>query len=318
MPSIIATAPTRIDFGGGWTDVPPYPEEMGGRVCNVAITRYAEVRLDPLPVSVSRDSAVLSADGPLAASAFRRAAVRNASPTIRSDFPTGAGLGGSSAVGVALAAALHQWRELPIDDRAALAEWSRAVEVEDAGLAGGRQDHYAAAFGGALDLVFGTSTTVTPLPLGEMVRSALAQRCIVAYTGQSRVSGDTITAVLSAYASREARVVHALASMRDLAGEMATLLASGDLDGLGEALAEHWAHQRSLHPSISTERIEAVLSAAVAAGAIGGKALGASGGGCVAVIAASGQEEAVRDAMSALALPLAYAIDTKGVTVRAA
>lgn len=315
MPTIVATAPTRIDFGGGWTDVPPYPEEQGGRVCNVAITRYAEVRLEPA-ARTHVDAVSIGADGRLAAAAFKRSGVSDARPTIRSDFPTGAGLGGSSAVGVALAAALQCWRNLPIDDRAALAESSRAVEVEDAGIAGGRQDHYAAAFGGALNLEFGTTTSVQMIPLSEAQRVALAERCVVAYTGQSRISGETITAVLAAYADRTRSVMDALRSMRDLAGDMARLLAAGDLDGLGEALARHWVHQRALHPAITTDRIESVLRAATQAGALGGKALGASGGGCVAVMARRGQEAAVVEAIAPLARVLPWSVDTEGVRVR--
>jgi D-glycero-alpha-D-manno-heptose-7-phosphate kinase len=313
MPIIVATAPTRIDFAGGWTDVPPYPEEEGGRVCNVAISRYAEVQLHPTETRGSADPVEFLADSGLAAAALKRSGVRGARPAIRSDYPTGAGLGGSSAVGVALAAAIRAWQGRPTDDRTAIAEESRAVEVEEVGIAGGRQDHYAAAYGGALDLSFGAETRVTPIPLSADVRSTLARRCLVAYTGQSRISGETITAVLDAYKARAPHVVQALARMRALAGVVAQGLASGDWDSVGEAVGEHWVHQRALHPAITTDRIEAVLAAAHRAGAIGGKALGASGGGCVA---REGAEDAVRAAVAPLALPLTFDVDTTGVRVQ--
>lgn len=316
MPIIVATAPTRIDFAGGWTDVPPYPEEQGGRVCNVAITRCAEVQLHPAASDGVADAVDFLADGGLAAAALKRSGVRGVRPAIRSDYPTGAGLGGSSAVGVAMAAALRAWQGLPVDDRAAIAEESRAVEVEGVGIAGGRQDHYAAAFGGALDLSFGSGTEVTPIPLSAEARATLARRCVIAYTGQSRISGDTITAVLDAYKARAPQVVQALARMQALAGAVSHALMMEDWDGVGEAVGEHWVHQRALHAAITTERIEAVLAAGSRAGAIGGKALGASGGGCVLLVARAGTEDAVRAAIAPLALPLHYEVHTSGVGIQ--
>jgi D-glycero-alpha-D-manno-heptose-7-phosphate kinase len=302
-----------LDFGGGWTDVPPYSTREGGRVCNVAINRYAEVAihgaaLHSLDVERGADSA-------LAAAAMRRAGVRGVHSTIRSDFPTGAGLGGSSAVGVALAGALRTWRQLPMTDLVSLAEESREVEVEEVGIAGGRQDHYAAAFGGPLELTFGECTGVRRLALSGAARHALEERCLVFYTGQSRISGETIVAVLDAYTSGDARVCAALARLRALAADMAPALERGDLDALGEAVAEHWIHQRALHPSIPTPLIDDVLARAARAGAIGGKALGASGGGCVMVIARSGAADGVRAALAPLVTPLEFGIDDDGVRV---
>src|SRR4051794_26613372 len=97
-------APTRIDFGGGWTDVPPYSEREGGFVCNLAIARYATVLLAPASKS---DAVFLSADRsrdqPLVDAAVRRAGITGADVALYNDFPIGAGLGGSSAAGVALA-----------------------------------------------------------------------------------------------------------------------------------------------------------------------------------------------------------------------
>ena len=313
MKTVVVRAPTRIDFGGGWTDVPPYSAREGGRIVNVAIGRYAEVRLER--AAATELDVRLAADSALAAAAIRRAGVSGVRSTIRSGFPTGAGLGGSSAVGVALAGALRVWRGLPIADRGDLAEESRAVEVEEAGIPGGRQDHYAAAFGGALDLTFGERTEVRPLTLDDRVRECLEDRCLVFYTGQSRISGDTITAVLDAWSSGSGRVREALARMKELAAAMAPILVAGDLDALGSAVDEHWAHQRELHPSIPTPRIDEVLARAKAAGAVGGKALGASGGGCVMVVARAGASDSVRRAVAPIASPLDFVVDRDGVRV---
>lgn len=322
MHALVARAPTRIDFGGGWTDVPPYSEREGGFVCNVAITRHATVRLDADP----SESSASANDGELllARTALRSAGLHDVRATLRSDFPLGAGLGGSSAAGVAMMGAVEAWRATHGDssghltpdrlllDRAALAEASRRVEVEELHVAGGRQDHYAAAFGGALALTFGATTTVRQVALAPDTVRELESRCIVVYTGQSRISGDTISAVLNAYLAGEARVLYALARMKALAASMAGALAAGEVDALGALVGEHWAHQRALHPAITTPLIDRILESAAFAGALGGKALGASGGGCVVVIAARGAVAPVRQAVAALATPLPFAIDHDG------
>ncbi|GLC27079.1 hypothetical protein [Roseisolibacter agri] len=325
---IVARAPTRLDFGGGWTDVPPYCDEEGGQVCNVAIARHATVRLRPLGDGDEDASGGRAPDARLAAASLRRAGLHaRVRAEVTSDFPVGAGLGGSSAAGVALAAAIAAWRGTLAPGAApdhatrdALAEWSRAVEVEDAGIAGGRQDHYAAAHGGALHLTFGAAAgdrpaAAHPLALSDATVDALERRALVIYTGESRISGDTITAVLDAYRARTPRVVDALRRMGALAREMSDALASGDLDALGAQLAEHWTHQRALHPSITTPRIDAIMECAARAGALGAKALGASGGGCVVVLAADGREDELEASIEGLGIALPFSIDRVGVCV---
>lgn len=327
MRELHVRAPARIDFGGGWTDVPPYDVELGGCVCNLAISRHATVTIrergdgvaldDDGTRATAPDAAGLPHDGPLAlgAAALRRAGVHGVSLAMRSHFPAGAGLGGSSAAGVALAAALAAWRdESPAPGRAELAERSRAVEVEELGIAGGRQDHYAAAFGGALGLRFTGRVEVESIPLPDALVAAIERRVIVGYTGVTRISGETITAVLEAYAARDARVVAALARMKALAEMMIAALRAGSLDDLGALVAEHWTHQRALHPRITTPEIDAVLQAATGAGALGGKALGASGGGCVVVIAPDESAPAVRAAVARHAALVPFMVDRRGVT----
>ena len=309
--TVTGRAPTRLDFGGGWTDVPPYSSTVGGYVCNVAIARHATVTLTAADPATEPDG---SPDSPLAAAALRRAGLPSVGAAIRSDFPVGAGLGGSSAVGVALAAAIARWRGEPLDP-AALAERSREVEVEECGIAGGRQDHYAAAFGGPLGLRFlpGDRVEVRRIALDERTRRELEARCVVAYTGEARISAATIEGVLGQVRRGDERVTRTLAAMARLAERMADRLAAGDLDGLGRLVGEQWTLQRSLHPAIPTARIDRLLHAAAAAGALGGKALGASGGGCVMAIAAADRVDRVRQALSDGAELLEYEVDEVGV-----
>lgn len=314
MKGLIARAPTRLDFGGGWTDVPPYCDEEGGFVCNVALARYATVRVRASTDDEQSVDTHRAIDSALAEAAVRRAGIGGITVEIASDFPLGAGLGGSSAAGVAVSGALTAWRGGTLD-RTELAEQSRAIEVEDLGVPGGWQDHYAAAYGGALALTFGDETRVRRIPLTPSLKAALERRCIVAYTGQSRISGDTITAVLGAYKARDRQVLHALGRMKALARAMADELWANDIDELGTLVGEHWTHQRSLHPSIPTPLIDEILDRARAAGARGGKALGASGGGCVLVIAGEDNVDDVTAAVTSLAPHLVpVRIDESGLT----
>lgn len=308
---LTARAPTRLDFGGGWTDVPPYTTEQGGRVCNVAIERFATARL--------WRQADASEEGEHAESALARAALRRAGTSgvalaIDHDYPLGAGLGGSSAAGVAAVGALAAWRGESLSPDT-LAQRSRATEVEDLGIAGGYQDHYAAAYGGALDLAFTDRVEVRRIPLADATVDALDRRLVVAYTGQSRISGDTITAVLDAYRARERRVTSALACMKELAGDMAAALEAGDVDALGALVGEHWVHQRALHLAITTPLIDAVMEAGRRAGALGGKALGASGGGCVLLVAPAEGAEALRRAVAGVAQLLPVRVSRAGFHV---
>jgi D-glycero-alpha-D-manno-heptose-7-phosphate kinase len=185
-------------------------------------------------------------------------------------------------------------------------------------MAGGHQDHYAAAFGGALLLTFESGgVDVESIALSDDIRVAIARRSVLVYTGESRISGDTIVAVRDAYLAGERRVVNALAHMKALAHEMAAALRAENLDALGTLVGEHWTHQRALHPAIPTSRIDAIVNAATRSGALGTKALGASGGGCVLAIAEEGREDELARALAPLGERLAFTVDTKGFDVLA-
>jgi D-glycero-alpha-D-manno-heptose-7-phosphate kinase len=307
---LAARAPTRIDFGGGWTDVPPYSTEQGGCVCCVAIGRYATVELTEHPVA----DAPRPIEAGIATAALARARIDGVGLVLRNDYPVGAGRGGSSAAGVAAVGALAAWSGTPLSP-AELAERSREIEVDDLGIAGGRQDHYAAAFGGALGLTFGNSTTAMRIPLSPATIDTLESECTIVYTGQSRISGQTITAVLDAYRRRDPVVTDALAHIRRLAESMIPALLGGAVDALGALVGEHWEYQRALHPGITTPRIDAIVERARARGAYGTKALGASGGGCVLVMAPREVTTVLRQELAELGVLLPMTVDHDGFRV---
>jgi D-glycero-alpha-D-manno-heptose-7-phosphate kinase len=312
MRSIKVRAPTRIDLGGGWTDVPPYCENEGGFVCNLAIDRYATATLRVAPDDPASGQTTGRANAPLVNAAFRRAGITGVQGTLDSDFPIGAGLGGSSAASAALLGALAAWRDETWNHRE-IAEEGRRIEVEELGIAGGRQDHYAATHGGALALRFTDTVDVRRIALAGATRTEFERRAFLLYTGESRISGGNITEVLRAYDAREARVMIALARMRTLAEKIAGSLEDGDLDSVGALIGEHWHHQRTLHPAIPTPLIDEVVNRAAANGALGSKAMGASGGGCVLVVAGEQSVERVRSAIAPLGTIMPFNLDSSGL-----
>jgi D-glycero-alpha-D-manno-heptose-7-phosphate kinase len=310
--TIVTRAPTRIDFGGGWTDVPPYCDEMGGFVCNLAISRYATVSVARGERRDMRNDSN-AADLAIANAATRRFDMHDVTVSVRSDFPIGAGLGGSSAAGVATVAALAAACGEAMTPTA-IAELSREIEIGDLGIPGGRQDHYAAAYGGALGLRFSANhVDVRPIALTAQMRAEIEERCIIVYTGQSRISGETINAVIGAYRQGVPRVLNALQHMRANAEQIAVALGAGDLDRIASLVSEQWMHQRSLHAAIPTPLIDEIISKARGAGAVGAKALGASGGGCVLLIAGEGRGDDVRTVVASLGEVLPFTVAMRGV-----
>jgi D-glycero-alpha-D-manno-heptose-7-phosphate kinase len=307
---VSARAPTRLDFGGGWTDVPPYCTRESGYVCNVAIDRYATATLTDVPSAAAEPAR----DEKLIEAALRRSEVSGAHVTMASDYPVGAGLGGSSAASAALLGALRTWRGVEWDLRE-IAEEGRVIEVEDMHIAGGRQDHYAATHGGALGLRFTDTVDVTRIPLSDTARESLERRLLVVYTGESRISGDTITAVTEGYLSRDRHVLASLARMRELAEQMPAEVEAGDIDDLGEMVAEHWEFQRKLHSAIPTPLIDQIITVARKEGSVGAKALGASGGGCVLIVTRDDNSVNVLRKVESLGTPLPFRIALDGLSL---
>ena len=319
--TVVARAPTRLDLGGGWTDVPPYCEVEGGFVCNIAINRYVVATVS---TAAQRPDAGRRVAGsrtepdqersPLVLATLKRTDVTGVEVDLDSDFPVAAGLGGSSSASAALLGALAEWRGMEIDRRA-IAEEGRRIEVEEMGISGGTQDHFAAAYGGALALTCGSRVEVKRIELADDARRAFEQRAILIYTGQSRISGANIDAVLNGWRAGDDGIVRALRGMKEVATRMPAALKAGDVDQLGVLVAEQWAFQRSLHPAIPTPLIDEIIDRALASGGIGAKALGASGGGCVLVIASAGRADEVRAEIDSLGTLLPFSVDTLGLTI---
>lgn len=326
----LARAPLRIDFAGGYTDVSLFAEREGGAVTNVAVTRFAEAELTldgaglRLASEDLRDELVLRGakdlvyDGRLD---LLKAAL-NVQPVTgplrlatRSDVPPGAGLGSSGALDVALAAVLSAARH-DRHEPADLAELGYVAEAQELRVLGGKQDQYAAALGGAHHFRFSAGVEADPIALDEGACEALERHIVVAYTGESRLSGDLHARVWQAYEEGDAGVTAGLRALRDCAGHAADALRAGDWRALGEVIAENWAREKELTAEVETPRLTELIAVGIDLGAWGAKALGAGGGGCLLFVTPRVEELAEALAARGAAL-ISLRVARSGVRVTA-
>jgi D-glycero-alpha-D-manno-heptose-7-phosphate kinase len=294
-----AAAPVRLDFAGGWTDVPPFSAREGGVVITAGVRLFAQAEVhlggrgfrlvsedlgDQLEVS---NSAGLVNDGRLTLhkAALRMLPVGACMLITRSDAPPGSGLGTSGALDVALVAALSAARgESP--DPVDIAERACHLEAVEAGIPGGRQDQFASSHGGFLRLDFrDPDAEVQRLAVDPGFAEDLARRTVLCYTTATRFSGATIDRVMHAYEQGDPNVARALHGIRRVAESMGHAFAAANAGEIGRLMSENWKHQLALDPGMRTERMAELEEAVLAAGALGGKAAGSGAGGCMFFLA---------------------------------
>lgn len=295
MNIIRAKAPLRIGFGGGGTDVSPYLEERGGAVLNATIDKYAYCSLaakDDESINVtSLDYDVVASyslkdkleyDGKLdlVKAAVKVMEIKNGVALfLHSDMPPGSGLGTSSTVTVALVGALGHWLKLPFGDYD-VAELAYRIERQEAGIKGGKQDQYAASFGGFNFIEFqGGTAIVNPLRIKNEILNELEYRLMLCYTGKTRLSAGIIADQVSRYTKKQEDIVLALDETKQLAIAMKNALLLGRLDDFGSFLHQSWQSKKRFSTKITDPYIDELYEVARQNGAIGGKLLGAGGGG---------------------------------------
>jgi D-glycero-alpha-D-manno-heptose-7-phosphate kinase len=291
--TVRAAAPVRLDLAGGWTDVPPYSARAGGVVVTAAVELFAHAEVTPRAEGYRLVAEDLNQEIELADAAelaggdhmhLLRAGLRMLPPgpcalVTRADAPPGSGLGSSGAMDVALVAALTAARGESPDIRA-IADLACRLEGVEAGIPGGRQDQFAAAYGGFLRLAFrDPDATVEPITLPADIADALARRMLLCYTGASRFSGATIGRVMAAYERGDPSVAGALDGIRGVAETMPAALLAGDLARVGTLLSANWRLQQALDPGMCTPVMARLERAMVEAGVLGGKAAGSGAGG---------------------------------------
>jgi D-glycero-alpha-D-manno-heptose-7-phosphate kinase len=300
-----AKAPLRISFCGGGTDCSPYAEERGGVVLSTTIDKYVyatlrerddrTVSLTSLDYDLTRSYPVgepLPIDGELdllkgVVNHFHDAAAgarkRGFDLLVHSDAPPGSGLGASSTLVTALVGLMRDWLRQALTNYE-IAELTHKIEREDLRIAGGRQDQYAAVFGGFNFIEFQRDhTVVNPLRIRREVVNELEYSTLLCYTGSTRISAHIVENQMRSYAQGKDAVVQSLDRMKELTIEMKAVLLRDRVRRFGELLHEAWVAKKDLDPAITTPQIDRLYEVARAAGAIGGKILGAGGGGFLLV-----------------------------------
>jgi D-glycero-alpha-D-manno-heptose-7-phosphate kinase len=304
---IVTQTPLRVGLVGGGTDLPGYYREHGGRVLNAAIDKYIHVIVkqrfdDDIYVNYSQKEIVSRVEDiqhELVREAMYMTGVRSGVEiTTLADIPSaGSGLGSSSAVTVGLLHALFAYQGRQVTARE-LAERACAIEIDRCRKPIGKQDQYAAAYGGICDLRFGRGdrVEVDQITLSPQRRRAMSSELLLFYTGITR-SADTILGEQSAKTSER---LPQLAQLRDLAGEAADGLRAGDIEAVGVAMNKSWEAKRALASGVSNPQIDQAVEGALAAGATGAKVTGAGGGGFLLVVAPLERQRAVREALAAM------------------
>jgi D-glycero-alpha-D-manno-heptose-7-phosphate kinase len=313
---ICARAPLRVSYAGGGTDVPPYPSLMGGVVLSSTIKNYAYCSIAPrmdnevevLQENSGSSSAAtcledLHGDGEInlvKAVAQRFRPESGFDVNLRYDALPGAGLGSSSALCVALIGALGEWKRSSMTDYD-VANLAYEVERKDAGIPGGMQDQYASTFGGFNLIEFRKDATiVNSLRVRRDILQELEYNSMLCFTGSTRQSGGILKRQIESYVRKDPEVLGALEEMKQLTLEMKDNLLTGNLPEFARKLNSEWELKKKLDKGISTEDSEKLLQAARHAGAIGGKLLGAGGGGFVFLYCASGKQNQVQRTIEAL------------------
>jgi len=298
-------APLRLGLAGGGTDVSPYSDTFGGYVLNATINLYAYctivettdgmISIDAYDAQCSESypfSTYLEIDGKanLIKGVFNRILKdypehqdvirRGFRISTYNDAPIGSGLGTSSTMVVCILKCFCEWLNLPLGDYE-LARLSYEIERLDLQLAGGKQDQYAAAFGGFNFMEFLTNdmVIVNPLRIKRWVIDELEASMVLYYTGRSRSSAAIISEQQKNASSGNAKTIDALHKIRQSSLDMKVALLKGDLSRLATILGQGWEEKKRTAGAISNPIIQEAMDAAMSAGAISGKVSGAGGGG---------------------------------------
>ncbi len=326
---IRAMAPYRISFGGGGSDVPPYCWEEGGAVLNATIDRhaYATITCSDRVRLVSDDTGELAEytpgrlpyDGRLdLLKAPYNLVYPGASLEVRSEAeaPPGSGLGGSSSLAVALVAALLKasGREA---NRHEVAMLAYRAEREELRQLGGYQDQFAAAYGGINYMEFSREgVRVEGLRLDQDLRLELQYRTLLFYLGKARRSYEIHGDMQRRYEEDKERQREHRRALREIASGMRSALLKGDLEEFGELIHKGWLEKKSMSDMISDELIDRAYEVAREAGAIGGKVLGAGGGGHFMAFVRPEKRGSVISALSSIGLvPVQFKFEKMGVVI---
>lgn len=318
---IIAQSPYRVSFAGGGTDLPAFYRNEFGAVLSVTINKHMYCTVSPrfdktVRLAYSKTEIVDTPDQ------LEHGIVREAMKladlyshleiTTIGDVPAGTGMGSSSTLTVGMIQALYAYAG-KIVSRETLGREASEIEIDKLGKPIGKQDQYAAAFGGLNYIRFNPDDTVDvePVPCKKQTLEELESRTLLFYTAQRRDADSILKKQSEGTADR----MTVLRKMRDLADQMRHAIAGeGDIDAFAELLHEGWELKRSLGFGITNPMVDEWYNAARKCGAQGGKLLGAGGGGFVLLVAPPEKHDAIREALGR-PKELDFSIDQRGSRV---
>ncbi len=294
-------APLRLGLAGGGTDVSPYADDFGGAILNASINLYSYAviseRTDGKIIFKAEDrnesfetesTTEIPTDGllDLHKGVYNRIVKQFTNKplsfelTTYSDAPAGSGLGTSSTMVVAILGAFVEWLKLPLGEYD-IARLAYEIEREDLAMAGGRQDQYAATFGGVnfMEFFADNKVIVNPLRIKYEVLFELENNLVLYNTATSRVSAEIIKSQTDNIKKNRASSIEAMDKLKEQAFRMKEVLLKGNLDEIGEILDFGWKFKKNLAEGITNPQIDEIYDSAKKNGAMGGKISGAGGGG---------------------------------------
>jgi D-glycero-alpha-D-manno-heptose-7-phosphate kinase len=304
---IFTRAPLRISLGGGGTDLPSYYEQHGGFLVSGAIDKYVYMLTHTVFQKRWRlkYSETEEVDSPqeIKHPILREAILAhwNGTPleiASVADVPAGTGMGSSGSYTVCLVKALAMARRVSITP-GALAEAACEIEIGKLGEPVGKQDQYVSAHGGICAYTFHPdgSVDVEPLALDEAALRKLRNQMLLFYTGEARSASNILSHQVQETEREDDDMVANLHRTKELGHRSCELLQSGDIEGYAELMHEHWENKRERSPGMTSEHIDRLYTLARRSGALGGKLVGAGGGGFLLVYAQ--RPEDTRQAMAA-------------------
>jgi D-glycero-alpha-D-manno-heptose-7-phosphate kinase len=324
---LITRTPLRISIGGGGTDLPSYYIRQGGFVVSAAIDKYIYIGINRTFTddyflkysALERVKQVEEIDHSIIRSAL---ALHDVGPSLEivslADIPAGTGLGSSGAFTVGLLRALHAFKREHVT-AGDLAEEAAHVEMNMLGRAAGKQDHYIAAFGGitCFELEPDGTVHVSPLSISTKTLHDLEENLLMFFTGYSREADSLLDEQRMRSEDGDEEMLANLEGVERLGRRIRDVLEAGDTHAFATLMHEHWLRKRERSSSMSNDAINRWYDVGMANGALGGKLIGAGGGGFLLFYAED--QKALRDAMAAEGLTevrFGFDFDGSAVTVR--
>ena len=317
---IRSKAPLRLGLAGGGSDVSPYSDLYGGLVLNATINLSAYCTIETLEGETvvvdayDADTHVTCPFGPVLEGApdlirgvYARI-VKDFGPvpgafsiTTYNDAPAGSGLGTSSTMVVCILKCFAEWMNLPLGDYE-IARLAYEIERKDLALAGGKQDQYAAAFGGFnyMEFLPDDIVIVNPLKIKGWIVDELESSMVLYYTGRSRSSAAIISEQQKNTSSGNATAIEAMHRIKQSSKDMKFALLKGDMAEFGHILGQAWEDKKKMAGAITNPVIQEAFDTALGAGAVAGKVSGAGGGGFMMLMVPPARKMAVVQALSRL------------------